>query len=417
MTLRRIVGLVGAMVCVACGSHAAVARSTDAETLCRSIGSRVAAVERDGATAGVLLRSYDPGEGETALPPPLASTAFTYDNALAAIALTGCGDLAHARRIADAFVTAVDDDRQFHDGRIRNAYRAGAMRRPALLPGWWDGDKNLWAEDAYQDGSQTGNAAWAGLALLSVAQADSTSSSRYIEAAMKLAGWISKQRADATPGFRGGLDGFDRQQSLLLWKSTEHNVDAYAFGRWLARTGHGTLGDKLSRSARGFLDRMWDEQAGMFRLGTRPDGQVQPSNKYALDALIWPLLAVEDAPNAWDRSLQFAQKHLAAGDGFTFAVSGAGVWTEGTAQAATVLQARRQTKTAERALELAMRQLAPTGYLYATAGGTVATGLRVSAASTSDDFFYFHRPHLGATAWAAIAALHLNPFTGRTVGP
>lgn len=417
--MRRgfLLNLVGVMVFLVCGPHAAAARSAEAERLCRSIGDRVAAVQGEDAKFGILLRSYDPGPGETDLPPPLASTAFTYDNALAAIALTGCGDLAHARRIADAFVTAIDNDRQFHDGRIRNAYRAGAMRHPALLPGWWDGDKKLWAEDAYQDGSQTGNAAWAGLALLAVAQADKLSSSKYLDAAVKLAGWISKQREDQTPGFRGGFDGFDGRQSVLLWKSTEHNVDAYAFGLWLARAGHVGLGTELARVARAFLERMWDEQAGMFRLGTEPDGQTQPRSKYALDALIWPLLATEGAPPSWDRSLQFAQKHLAAGDGFTFAVSGAGVWTEGTAQAATVLRARDQTKKAERALELAMRQLAPTGYLYATASGTVATGLRVSATSISDDFFYFHRPHLGATAWAAIAALHLNPFTGKAVGP
>jgi hypothetical protein len=32
--------------------------------------------------------------------------------------------------------------------------------------------------------------------------------------------------------------------------------------------------------------------------------------------------------------------------------------------------------------------------------------------STGPDFFYYHLPHLGATAWAVIAALGWNPFVG-----
>jgi hypothetical protein len=39
----------------------------------------------------------------------------------------------------------------------------------------------------------------------------------------------------------------------------------------------------------------------------------------------------------------------------------------------------------------------------------------LSPTSTTDDFFYFRLPHLGATAWAAIAATGWNPFTGTRV--
>jgi len=34
-------------------------------------------------------------------------------------------------------------------------------------------------------------------------------------------------------------------------------------------------------------------------------------------------------------------------------------------------------------------------------------------ADGGDAFTYAHRPHLGATAWAALAAQRWNPFTGR----
>lgn len=395
--------------------QSATAQSKDAAVLCRSIGRRVEAIDA-GHGGGIFLRSYDPGPGEAALPPPLASTAFTYDNALAAIALVACGDTSNAARIADGIVTAVEHDRSFQDGRIRNAYRAGPVRQPALLPGWWDGTQKRWAEDAYQDGSQTGNAAWAGLALLAVAQSRPEDAPRYIQTARKLAGWIRMQTDGKTAGLRGGVEGFDGQQTVLRWKSTEHNVDAYALGTWLERIAPAPEAPSVSRSARAFLDKMFDAQEGMFRMGTEPDGTIQPRDRYALDALIWPLIAVDPAPPEWRRSLQFAQQHLAVGAGYTFALSDTGVWTEGTAQAALVLSASGEKGKADQALSLATRQMAPTGYLYATQCGAVPTGLKVSTASKDNDFLYFHRPHLGATAWAAIAATGMNPFTGQRIG-
>ena len=56
---------------------------------------------------------------------------------------------------------------------MRNAYRAGLVEagKPSALPGWWDVKQKLWAEDAYQDGTATGNVAWAALALLNLHQA------------------------------------------------------------------------------------------------------------------------------------------------------------------------------------------------------------------------------------------------------
>jgi len=41
----------------------------------------------------------------------------------------------------------------------------------------------------------------------------------------------------------------------------------------------------------------------------------------------------------------------------------------------------------------------------------VPTGLSVEVKG-GGDFIYRHWPHLGATAWAALAATHTNPFDG-----
>ena len=49
----------------------------------------------------------------------------------------------------------------YSDGRLRNAYQAGAMATPAKLPGWWETTAGHWVEDPYQAGSQTGPIAWA----------------------------------------------------------------------------------------------------------------------------------------------------------------------------------------------------------------------------------------------------------------
>src|SRR3954468_16388820 len=51
-----------------------------------------------GAEAA-FIRSYEPSAGEEVLPLGLSTTAFVYDNALAAIALAACDHVAEARVI------------------------------------------------------------------------------------------------------------------------------------------------------------------------------------------------------------------------------------------------------------------------------------------------------------------------------
>src|SRR5207248_915532 len=53
---------------------------------------------------------------------PLHGAAYLYDNAVAAIALVGCGERDKARRIDAEILWAIDNDRTWHDGRLRNAY-------------------------------------------------------------------------------------------------------------------------------------------------------------------------------------------------------------------------------------------------------------------------------------------------------
>ena len=356
-----------------------------------------------------FVRSYDHGQDENRLPAGLASSAFVYDNALAAIALTACGDLTHATVIGNALSLAVRKDRTFNDGRVRNAYRAGPVgEKVPALPGWWDSKQNFWAEDAAQDGTSTGNVAWAAMALLTLHQA--TQQDSFLVDAKRLIDWVIANVSSGS-GFRGGFHGYDPQQVRLTWISTEHNVDVYAAATWLfSLTGEQKYADAASQ-ARQFLEKAFD--ADHFRLGTKPDGSLADSRMLALDVQLWPWMAVQDAPAQWRSALRFAETHLAVEDGFDFNGDRDGLWVEGTAQASVAYRIAGDTLRSAQLLTTVEADRTPSGYLNATRAARVSTGLSIDPTKTEPDFFYFRRPHLGATAWATLAASAWNPFTGR----
>lgn len=351
----------------------------------------------------VFLSSYPSVEDG-----PLHATAFVYDNAVAAIALTACGKPADARRIGDALLYALASDRFWHDGRLRNAYAAGAVGPgPVKLAGWWDAKENRWVEDRYQVGADSGNLAWAVLALLTL---DATAPDRrYRTGATTIAGWLLTQKA-AQGGFSGGAFGYEPHPQHLSWVSTEHNVDlAAAFGR-LARA----TGDPRWRLAAGeaaaFVAAM--NQAQGYAAGT--DGKTV-NRLLALDAQVWPALALSSArsPQAarsFDRAPQAALAKLAAGAGYAYDESRGGLWCEGTAQVALLRTLQGRQAEAKRLLAALAGLHTGQGYRAAGAGGA-GTGLGLETDPTQARR-YFPIPHLGATAWVALAETGFNPFLG-----
>jgi hypothetical protein len=363
-----------------------------------------------GAKA-VFVRSYEHGEDEGRLPAGLASSAFVYDNALAVIALVACGNVTSAATIGNALSLAVRNDRTFTDGRVRNAYRAGPAGDGApALPGWWDDKQKIWAEDPAQDGTSTGNVAWAALALLTLHQA--TKQESFLADAERLVDWVIANVSSGS-GFRGGFHGYDPQQVGLTWISTEQNVDVYAAATWLFHlTGERKYADAAAQ-ARQFLERAFDMDH--FLLGTKPDGSLADSRMLALDVQLWPWMAIPDAPAQWRSALNFAATHLAAEDGFDFNGDRDGLWVEGTAQASLAYRIAGNPLRGAQLLTALEIDRTPSGFLNATRGARVSTGLSIDPTKTEPDFFYFRRPHLGATAWATLAATAWNPFTGRKV--
>ena len=419
--MRRALKRLGAMfLAAACCAASPLAHAAgEGRAYCAALGRAV-----DAAAPGsgpVFVASYRPGPSEAAVPQALRSSAFSYDNALAAIALISCGDATRARRIADAFVFATSHDRTFDDGRIRNAYRAGAATpAPVRLPGWWDAGANRWDEDAYQDGASTGNVAWVALALLNAHGA--TDDARYLTTAARLLACIDAQTPDAhtpdapgQPGFSGGVSGFDERQTRWSWKSTEHNIDVAAAASWAHRLTGDPAEQRMAERAKAFVASRFRPDRKFFLIGSKPDGSDAEADQLSLDVQVWPILGVPDAPAEWRGALGFADAHLRKGDGMSFAGLGANRWTEGTAQAALAFRAAGDDAGADGLLKGLPAQASPSGLLFATSAGEVATGLQVEAPG-GGAFEYFHRPHLGATAWAALAANGWNPFTGKKVG-
>jgi len=384
---------------------------------------RAVTQDQGGAASGPLfLTSYRTtgAPGEPPFEPALAGAAFTYDNALAGIALLACGDRAAARRIGDAVVRAVAHDQTMPDGRVRNAYRAGPVteEKPAL-PGRWDAGRKQWIADAYQVSTATGNVAWAALLLLNLHQAEPTPA--YLATARRLLAWTEQNtRARNGPdGYNGGRHGWDNAQRAQTWKSTEHNLDIAMAAAWVARAVRAegqpdAAEQRQARTALDFVGRMWNPSEQRFHIGTKEDGATVSTEGSGLDAQLWPVLAAPEGSCAWGRSLDWVEKHHRSGVGYGFSREPDGIWTEGSAQAAATLVARKGAAP-EALWQLLASQRASNGLYYATPGARISTGLAIGPDSTGADFFYYRWPHLGATAWIALAATGFNPFTGKTI--
>ncbi|MET0225053.1 MAG: hypothetical protein ABW187_01290 [Dokdonella sp.] len=372
---------------------------------CSAIAGRFDAI---AGNAPVLLRSYDGAKGSGEIDAPaLRTAAFTYDNALAVIALLACERRIEALRIGAALEHAA-----MHDTRLRNAYRAGAVGDEVLPNGWWDAAQNRWVEDAYQAGTATGNVAWTALALLALH--DATADARWRDAAVKLAIWVveNTRSPGADGGFSGDVDGFDTAPVKFGWKSTEHAIDLMALFTRLADADAAGDWREQAVHARRFLEHQWDGDSGHFLIGTLPDGHTPNRATSALDVQWWSQL-LPDAPLDWRRAIRYAEHNHAVGAGFDFNDDRDGEWLEGTAQAALAYRVVGETAAAQRCLAEVAAQFSAGGYVFATREPRITTGLAIGPASTSADFYYYRRPHLGATAWAALAALDRNPYLVR----
>jgi hypothetical protein len=375
----------------------------DGQTACTYLARQV-----DRISSGPLfLPSYPTVESG-----PLHGAAYLYDNAAAAIALVGCGEREKASRIDAAILWAIDHDRAWHDGRLRNAYAAGPVGNdgPVKLAGWWDSARNAWLEDRYQVGSDSGNMAWAMLALLAVDDPE------FRQGAARIGAWVAGWRDPrGAGGFTGGTFGHEPAPLVRTWKSTEHNTDlAAAFRLLAARSGQASWRD-LADTAERFVAAMWSVSCNCFATGTGDDG-VTPNPLLALDAQVWPLMALPEASTRFAPAIATVERRLKVGNGFAYSEARDGVWTEGTAQMALLMDLLGEKTRAKGLIAVVNAQRSPDGGFYAADTQELPTGFALET-DPAKPRLYFRLSHLGAAAWAALAETAFNPFTGAETLP
>lgn len=322
----------------------------------------------------------------------------TYDDALVIDALLARGtgdDFARAQVLGDALLYVQAND-PAHDGRIRAAYAPDVLTSPGAVT----------ASDPTSD---VGNMAWVGQALVQLYAG--TGDSSYLAGATEIADWIQANAYDArgAGGYTGGMNG---DGTTILWKSTEHNVDVYAFFTMLAtETGDPAWAIRADWAKR-LVDAMWSPAQGMFDVGTLDDGVTVNDQDQPEDVNSWSYLALADPAHASSIDWDIANLAVTV-KGFT-GVSvclGArtGIWYEGSAHLAAALEARNGPGDRAQA-DSFLGALS-----YAQLEGKGADGMGIIAASRNglgdcDGGSYFASLHTGATAWYLLAMMGANPF-------
>lgn len=357
--------------------------------------------------------------------------AHVYDQAMAMIALAEISRdskqttalrksaRAHLKVQANAMLAAMEKDRAFSDGRLRNVYWGGAdlldSAGKARLNGWWSKSKQEWLEDSYSVSTSTGNMAWAGLALTEawdVLQKPNQQGT-YLASAKRIANWIENQTRDATGGYRGGMAGWEGKQTAILWKSTEHNLDVVALGKRLHTITGEAKWKRMSAHAKSFVDTLFDAAEGHYWTGTKNDGSIN-RDVIPLDCQTWAALALGDTPQTRS-AIQWALANLKSTSsfagktvsGYSFGTAQSGVWPEGTAQMALACGISGNKNAASTALASlrTIQSAHPKGNLrgiVAACDDFQGTGF--------DSNRYFAIPHIGATAWFILAQEGVNPM-------
>jgi hypothetical protein len=367
----------------------------------------------------------------------LHNSAQIYDQALVLLAFLARrqpDDLRRADLLARALVEAQHRDRTFKDGRLRNAYAGGELIDPDLgttrLPGWYDWTAQRFAEDENAVGTDTGNMAWAALALVQAhALLPKRAGDPFLNAATSLARWVvvNTKVEDPLGGFSGGVQGFERAPGLPEgqrrkdYRATEHNIDLAALFAHLAATANNPeeSGQWTAQAihARSFVDKMRADGANYWT-GTSA-GVAMEINKSVvpLDVQTWSVLSTRE-PGQSTGALDWALTNCTAGsirDAFDFNChDGDGAWWEGTAQVAAALRwLKRGSEAAPMLARLRTAQLKDTpaaGALPAASRCGLTTGFSRTFKGQTLPWVYTNWPHIGATAWFIFAALGVNPY-------
>jgi hypothetical protein len=258
-----------------------------------------------------LVQSYSDQNG-------LESTAFTYDNAVSihAYLLQGGKDsIDRAEIIGNGLLYAQATNFPFNDGRFAQAYfvnteatdGSGAFITPAAFP-------------FYFYTSAVGDQAWAGMALSQLYRR--TGLRKYLAAAVKVANWIvANTYSTIGPGgysFGTAIDQYNNSVPSTNGKSTEHNIDTFAFFTMLDElTHHGKASNgqswtSLAQHALTFVIAMYNQSGGYFYTGTLSDQATINPTPIPEDCQTWSYLSLLD--NRYKGTIDWAIANLQTTD-------------------------------------------------------------------------------------------------------
>ena len=371
------------------------------------------------------------------------NAAFVYDNAVAMIALSAAGDRFHARTIETAMLYGQSHDRFFSDQRLRNAYQGGDIalppgwlpnNRPSTMrmPGWYDAGRSNWFEDEAHVSSNTGNIAWAMLALLYSYETTHNPADKV--AVERLGRWVIHNTwdADGQGGFTAGYDGWENGNSSncasgvyvsgqckLLYKSTEHNIDLYSAFSRLFVADHGREWRQAAQHAKAFFLSMWDPTEGKFWTGTLDDGVTARTDVIPVDIQAWAIAALGSEAQPYLAALQYVEAHHKTAHGYGFKQNGNNScgdnsWFEGTSQVALAYLLAGDATKWQSILDEVHAEQGQTGAVPATDGQCLNTGFLLS---DGQPWEYYPRAHVGATAWLSLAENGVNPFRASLYSP
>jgi hypothetical protein len=391
-----------------------------------------------------LIQSYSDQSG-------LLSTGFTYDNAVSIHAYLIHGDLARAEILGNGLIEAQATNFPVNDGRFAQAYFVntpnsdGAYITPASAP-------------FYFYSSAVGDQAWAGMALTQLYRR--TGQTKYLTAALTVANWIVNNTYNTlgAGGYSYGtiINSSNVSEPSPNGKSTEHNIDTYAFFTMLAELTHngsasnGMSWTSLAQHAFSFVIAMFNSASGYFYTGTLGD-QIT-INPYPIpeDCQTWSYLSLLD--NQYKQTIDWALANLQTTDtasatnsnltgsekitGMVYdsaslapTIPGSdphAVWLEGTSHTVAALVARAvagrdslpklfsDLETALNFLSNCRTAQSELGAGLTVNGQPIPLGLGLLASTSVMDtgfgFTYGPSLHIGATGWYLIAALGGNPF-------
>jgi hypothetical protein len=356
-----------------------------------------------------LLASYETDN------PYIHNAAFSYDNALVAMAFIASGRQNEAKEILDAFVYAVENDRYASD-RIRNAYAVGDVRAftgwggKTRLPGWYDQLAGAYYEDRYQVGTATGNTAYVALALLQYDRVYNDVAYRRL--AQTLMDWVIDNCSDSTDGFTAGYDGWPEAGVVypFTYKSIEHNIDAYsAFSRLYELTGESRYANARDSSLR-FIKGLYEDEKGYFYTGTTSDGFTPSTQNVVLDAQVWAALALGEEYQPYRKTAETALAMKTDLGGYPFHANSAdkGTWLEGTAFTALAFSTLGMQEEADAALKVMRSLQLDSGAFPAATVEALETGFELF---NGTPWTYSNDAHIAPTAWYVMACLGFNPYS------